>query len=293
MGAEANRYGLTLSSVAIGTQPVAAQGTAVTPGNLSYGSFVQVPVMNGANTATSDDSCEVEIGINTVGIPATARDCLVRIGWDPAGGTSYGVAARTSIDHLLGSCASAYMGGTGGLGGGVNYRFPLRIPAGSTVAAQAMVNSATVTALNVFMRLRGRPSNPDLIYIGQFVDTYGITLGSAAGTSVTPGTAARGAYVSLGTLTQTYGYFEFGLGCSDSTMANLGYEVDIAVGDGSNKDIIIESALITASNAETITKPGGFGRNALSGTASTLFGRMQAMTTPDSNVSLAVYAVGG
>lgn len=293
MALEPNRFGLTLSSVPIGTQPVAAQGTAITPGNLSYGSFAQIPVMNGANTATSDDSCEVEVCVNTVGISATARDCLVRIGWDPAGGTSYGVAALTSIDHLLASCASAYMAGTGGLGGGVTYRFPLRIPAGSTLAAQAMVNSATVTAINVFSRLRCRPSRPNLLYVGNFVDTYGITLASAAGTAVTPGTAARGAYVSLGALTKTYGFMEFGLGCNDSTMVNLGYEVDIAIGDVTNKDIIIESAPITASNAETITKPGGLGRHVLAGTASTLFGRIQTTTTPDSNVSLAVYAVGG
>jgi hypothetical protein len=293
MAIEPNRFGLTLSSVPIGTQPVAAQGTAVTPGNLSYGSFVQVPVMNGANTPTSDDSYEVEICVNSVGIAATARDCLVRIGWDPAGGTNFGVVARTSIDHLLASCASAYMGGAGGLGGGVTYRFHLRIPAGSTIAAQAMVNSATLTAINVFVKLRCRSSRPHQIYVGQFVDTYGITLGSASGTAVTPGTGARGAYVSLGALTQTYGHFEFGLGCNDSTMANLGYEVDIAIGDVTNKDIIIESAPITASNAETITKPGGLGRHALAGTASTLFGRIQALTTPDSNVSLAVYATGG
>lgn len=293
MALEPNRFGLTLSSVAIGTQPVAAQGTAITPGNLSYGAFVQVPVMNGTNAPTSDDSCEVEICVNTVGIAATARDCLVRIGWDPAGGASYGVAARTSIDHLLASCASAYMAGTSGLGGGVTYRFQLRIPAGSTIAAQAMVNSATLTAINVFIRLRCRPSCPDLIYVGSFVDPYGITLGVAAGTAVVPGTAARGAYVSLGALTQTYGYFEFGLGCNDSTMVNLGYEVDIALGDASNKDIIIESAALTASNSETITKPGGYGRHALAGAASTLFGRVQTTTTPDSNVSIAVYAVGG
>jgi len=293
MGLEANRFGLTLSSVPIGTQPAAAQGTDVTPGNLSYPTFLQIPVMNGANTATSDDSCEVEIGINTVGIAATARDCLVRIGWDPAGGTSYGVAARTSIDHLLASCASGYMGAAGGVGPGVVYRFPLRIPAGSTVAAQAMVNSATLTAINVYVKLRCRPSRPHLLYVGSFVDPYGITLGSAAGTAITPGTGSRSAYVSLGALTQTYGFFELGLGCNDATMANVGYEVDVAIGDGSNKDIIIESAAFTATNAETLTKQTGNGRHALAGTASTLFVRAQASTTPDSNISAAVYAVGG
>jgi hypothetical protein len=293
MGNEVNRFGLTLSSVALGTQPSAAFGTAVTPGNLAYGSFVQVPVMNGTAAATSDDSCEVEIGINTVGIPATARDCLVRIGWDPAGGTAYGVAGRTSIDHLIGSCASAYMAGAGGLGGGVVYRFPLRIPAGSTLAAQAMVNSATVTAINVYAKLRGRPSHPHRIYVGTFVDTYGAVLATAAGTSITPGTAARGAFVSVGALALTYSYFELGLGCNDATMANLGYEVDVAVGDGSNKDLVVEGATFTVSNAETITKQAGNGRYARVGTASTLFVRAQASTTPDSNVSAAVYAVGG
>lgn len=287
MGLEVNQFGLTISSVALGTQPVAAQGTAVTPGNLTYGAFAQVLA------ATSDDSCEVEIGINTVGVAAVARDCLVTIGWDPAGGTNYGVAAQTSINDLLGSCASAYLAGTGGVGGGVVYRFPLRIPAGSTIAAKAMVNSATLTAINVWIKLRCRPSRPQAIYVGAFVDTYGANQATAGGTAITPGTAARSAFVSLGALTTTYSYFEVGLGCNDATMSNLGYEVDVAVGDVTNKDLVIESAAIAVTNNETITKPGGLGRHAIAGVGSTVFVRAQATTTPDANVSAAVYAVGG
>lgn len=293
MGLEVNGFGLTLSSVPIGTQPVSAQGTAITPGNLTYGSFVQIPAMNGATTATSDDSCEVEIGINTVGITATARDCLVTIAWDPAGGTNYGVAARTSIADLLGSCASAYFGAANGFGGGVPYKFNLRIPAGSTVAAKAMVNSATLTALNVWCKLRCRPSRPRLIYVGSFVDTYGITLASASGTAITPGTAARGAYVSLGALSQGYGQLEWGFGCNDATMGNLGYEVDLAVGDVTNKDLVIESGIITANNTEVITKQPGHGRLWNLPSGQTLFARAQCNTTPDSAISVAAYAVGG
>lgn len=282
-----NRFGLTISSVPNGTQPAVAQGTAVTPGNLSYGAFAQVLA------ATSDDSWEVEIGVNSVGIAATARDCLVTVAWDPAGGTNYGVAAGTSISHLLASCASSYMGGTSGIGGGVPYRFPLRIPAGSTIAAQAMVNSATVTAVNVYVKLRCRPSRPDLLYRGEYVDTYGASTGAAAGTAITPGTAAEGAYVSLGALTRRASYFEVGLGCNDSTMGNLGYEVDVALGDVTNKDIIIENALFTVANIETITKQFGVGREAEADAAATIFVRAQCNTTPDSAISAAVYAVGG
>lgn len=282
-----NQFALTLSSVAIGTQPTAALGAAVTPGNLTYGSFVQMLA------ATSDDSCEVEIGINSVGISATARDCLITVAWDTAGGTSYGVAARTSIPDLLGSAASPYCAGTSGLGGGVIYRFLLRIPAGSTIAAKAMVNSATLTAVNVYIKLRCRPTRPDLIYVGSFVDTYGVTLASASGTAVTPGVATRGSYVSLGALTQNYAYFEVGMGCNDSTMSNFGYEVDVAIGDASNKDLVIESAMFVASANEVITKMPGVGRHAMAGPSSTLFARVQASGTPDSNISVAVYAVGG
>lgn len=282
-----NRFGLTLSTVANGTQPVAAQGTAVTPGNLSYGAFAQVLA------ATSDDSWEVEVGINSVGITATARDCLVTVAWDPAGGTNYGVAAGTSISHLIGSCATAYVGGTSGSGGGVVYRFPLRIPAGSTIAAQAMVNSATVTAINVYVKLRCRPSRPDLLYRGEYVDTYGASVGAAAGTAITPGTAADGAYVSLGALTRRASYFEVGLGCNDATMGNLGYEVDVALGDVTNKDIVIENAVWVVNNAEMMTKQAGVGREAEADSAATIFVRAQCNTTPDSAISAAVYAVGG
>lgn len=290
MGAvEVNRFGLTIPSVTLGTQPSATYGTAITPGQApNYGNYTQLL----AGATVTDEVWEIEIGVNSVGIAATARDCIVTIGWDLAGGTNYGVSLRTSIDHLLCSCASAYMGGAGGTGGGVPWTFNLRIPAGASIAAKAMVNSATLTAINVYVKLRCRPSRPWLLYRGEFVDTYGINTATASGTAVTPGTAAKGAYVSLGALTQTYQQFEFGVGCNDATMSNVGYEADIALGDVTTKDVIIEGAYV-ASNSETLTKRGGDRRNALAGTASTLFGRMQCSGTPDSNLSIAAYAVGG
>jgi hypothetical protein len=281
-----NRFGLVIPSVAVGTQPTATYGAAVTPGNLAYGTYVQLL------PATSDDSWEVEIGINSVGIAATARDCLVQFAWDPAGGTNYGVAARTSIDHLLASCASAHMGGVSGLGGGIGYRFQVRIPASSTIAARAMVNSANVTAINVWCKLRCRPSRPHMIYRGTFVDTYGAVTANAAGTALTPGTAAKGAYVSLGALTQTYHQFEYGLGCNDLTMGNLGYDVDIALSNAAG-DIPIIEGCYTASNTETLTKRCGDQRAVSGGVGSTLFARAQCSTTPDSAISAIAYAVGG
>ncbi len=289
-----NQFGLTLSSVPLGTQPTTAQGTAVTPGAiLTYGAYAQVPVMNGATTATSDDSWEVEIGINSVGITTVARDCIVTVGWDPAGGTNYGADKTTRIDHLLCSCAAGYMGGAGGLGGTVPYNFKLRIPAGSTVAAKAMVNSANLTAINVYIKLRCRPSRSDIVYRGSYVDTYGISVAGASGTAVTPGTTTRGAYVSLGALTDTYYQWEYGMGCNNGTMSNLGYEVDIAIGDATNKDVVIEGAVYTSSSAETLIKQAGNARTAIAGVGSTVFCRAQCNATPNTGISVAAYAVGG
>jgi len=287
MGLEVNSFGLTISSVPLGTQPATAQGTAVTPGNLTYGSYAQLL------SATSDDSCEVEIGINSVGITATARDCLVTIGWDPAGGTNYGASALVTIPDLIAACASGYVGAANGFGGGVPYRFNLRIPAGSSIAAKAMVNSATLTSLNVWCKLRCRPSRPHLIYVGSFVEAYGVSLATAAGTSMTPGTAARGAYVSLGTLTKNYSQVEYGFGCNDATMSNIGYEVDVAIGDVTNKDLVIEGAVVTANNAEVLTKQPGHGRLWMMAAGQSIFARSQANTTPDSAISVAAYLVGG
>lgn len=280
---ESNTLQLIGSTVADGTRVAAAQGTSLTPGNNTYGSYAAIL------SALSDDTYWIEININSGATAAAARDMLVTIGVDPAGGTSY----TDTINHLLGSCASAYQSGSTPCGG-IWYRFPLRIRAGSTVAAKASVNNATVGTVSVAMKAWGRPSRPELVRVGSFVRTFGETTASSRGTTVTPGGASEGSYVQLGSaLAESLWYWEFGLGVNSGTMVNAAHEVDIAVGDASNKKIVISNGLVLECSAESIAKlPNGAHGSAVSGDL--VYGRIQ--TGPGNaagTVSLIAYGCGG
>ena len=59
LSTQPNEWGLVISSVADGTRPAAAWGTSITPGNNTYGSYVQVL------TATSDETYLMRIAFNS------------------------------------------------------------------------------------------------------------------------------------------------------------------------------------------------------------------------------------
>ncbi|MGH7949134.1 MAG: hypothetical protein ACREQF_07925, partial [Candidatus Binataceae bacterium] len=116
------------------TRPAANMGATVTPAQNSKGSYAQV------FTALAFDAYFIAIQINSNNAAAAARDTIIDIGVDPAGGTSYTVL----IPDLLGSCASNLAAISATAGCGIWYYFPLWIKAGSTIGARASVNNATV-----------------------------------------------------------------------------------------------------------------------------------------------------
>jgi hypothetical protein len=66
-------------------------GVVVTPGNNTYGSYVQ---MMTAAQVTSD-AFAIAINVNSNAVSAAARDALLKVGFDPAGGTSYTTSRST------------------------------------------------------------------------------------------------------------------------------------------------------------------------------------------------------
>jgi hypothetical protein len=233
------RPGLIISS----HSPAASPGATLTPGNNAYGAYVQVLA------ATAEECYEVWININTVNVSASAKDCLVTIGVDPVGGTSY----VDFITDLLGSGASGYASAATALGG-ISYTFPVRIPKGATVAAKASVNNATVGTVNVQMRLKCIPSNPEAIRVGSVVRTYGSTPLSSAGTAITPGTGAESAYVQLGTIAagDYPWYWQLGVGINNAVISANSPVYDLAIGDASNKLLVIVDLLILCGTSEQI-----------------------------------------
>lgn len=265
------------------TRPAAAFGTSVTPGNNTYGSWAEVI----SDTSVVNDVYGVLININSNNVSAAARDAIVNIGTDPAGGTSY----ATIIPNLLCSIASPLLGAAN-VCGGVWYYFPLFIPAGAAIAAQASVNNATVGTLRVWMTLFGLPRRPHATKVGHYVTSVGINTGTSSGTAITPGTTSEGSWTSLGTPTLPHWWWQWGWGVNDLSTSNLGLFLDLSYGDATNKIIIVEDSLVVTDSAERMLKPLD-GAYAEVDASIEIFGRAQNSTTNDSSYSMATYGLGG
>lgn len=271
------------SSVASGTRPAVAWGTSITPGNNTYDSYTEV--MPAASV--TDDAHAILININSVSVSTAARDCIVTIGIDPAGGSNY----VAFIEHLLCSDAGAYVTAQCGAGG-VYYYFPVRVPSGSSLAAKASVNNATVGTVRVAITLY-RASRPESVYVGSFVQTFGAVEASSCGTSVTPGTTSPGDWVSVGTVTTPIRAWEVGMGVNDDTTTVNVHHLWVGVGDASNKKEVIKAHPIVMNSAESLGKghahAPGFGA-----AGDTVYVRNQVgPSASDSSISMIAYGVGG
>jgi hypothetical protein len=281
-----NTFGLTIPSVADGTRPAAAMGGAVTPtqNNIAGATYAQLI----AGASVTHDVWGILLCVNSVFAVGAARDAIVTLGYDPAGGTSY-----TSTDqNLLVGPAGSYNGAASN-GGPVWFYLPRRIRANTSIGIKASVNSATLTALNAFCHLMCKPKRPELARAGAYVDTFGVDTAASKGTTVTPGTASEGSWVEIGTLTRRCWYLEWGYGVDDATIANNVIHVDIAIGDATNKRLVVLGGYVFTSANEAIGKnaQGAFVDGAI---GDKIYARAQVgPSAADANNSVAVYAVGG
>jgi hypothetical protein len=277
-----NEWGMTLYSKADGTSPAAGMGTNVTPAQNAYGSYVSL--ISGATLVA--DCCELTVCVNNVGISGVARDCAISLGIDPAGGSSF--TAIPNADLVIGP-ANSYAGT-----GGTFYKLPFWLRAGTSIGAAASVNSATLTAVSVFVRVRGRPSHPRNIYVGSYIDSFGVVLASSCGTAVTSGGASEGAYVQLGSaLTRPCGRWEFGMGLNNAAISNNTIDVDVALGTSGNPRIVIPNAPVYTNTAESLGKPAAVCEG-LGAVGDLVFARCQTGNNAvNTGITLAVYGIGG
>lgn len=265
----------------VDTRPVSNEGTAITPGaSNSMGSYASLGILS-----TTHDVYEPEIVVHTVSIAGENRMVSIDIAIDPAGGTSF---SNIIADLLCGSPA----GLQGGSDGSTTFMFPISIPAGATVGIRGASLNATTTAFRGSVRGKTHPTRCDLIRTGSFVQTFGIpTPTDVVGTSITPGTTSDGAWVELGVLDKPLFYFEVGYVVDDTTMTTGLLNVDIALGDATNKRIIISNLQYSTSANEILSKKLG-GRYAKGAIGDKIYARSQFTGTPDANNSVAVYGVG-
>jgi hypothetical protein len=247
------------------------------------GSYAQV--LSAANV--SKDVFGLQIQFSSNAVSSAARDTIVDVGVDPAGGTSYSVL----IPSLLASCAAPSIGATGC---GINYYFPLYIKAGSAVAVRASVNNATVGTLRCGIRVYGAPRDRRNVSVGYKVIAYGVTTGTSSGTSVTPGTTSEGTWTSLGTVASgdSPWFWQYGVGVNQATITAVGYTGDLGVGDASNKVIVGEDRVWQGTTTEQWYDNGvavGCAYQAKAGDI--VYGRMQCSGTAVSGLSMAAWGV--
>ena len=262
------------------TRPTGFMGVVCTPAqNAKSGSWAQI--LTASDVA--NDVYLIHININNAAISTVARDIIMDVGVDEAGGTSY----TLKIADLIGSCA-----GTNNGSGGINYIFPLYIKAGSTVACKASVNASNLGGFRIWAKIYGRPRNLAAIRRGCRVETLGIVAASSRGTLVTPGTTNEGAWTLIGTTTQDGWWIQAGMGVNDATMASVCYLLDVAI--GSNGEVpLITNQLWISNSVETHSSALYIPCEKFIPAGSPIYARLWCEGTADANTSVAVYILGG
>ena len=271
-------WNFTLSNVS-GTRPAAGWGATITPGTGgTKGSWAQI--FTGAQMTTETFGLLVTITNNATS--ATTRNALIDVGIDTAGGTSYSVL----VPDLIGGHAAPLTLG------GIHYYFPIYIPAGASVAVRAA--GTVATTFSVALTVYGKPRRPDSVMCGTKVTAFGATLASATGTTITAGTTAEGAWTQLGTATtHPIWWWQCGMTCVDTTMTANIHTMDVATGDATNKDIVLQDALAIFSAAEQNTMlPAIVPAYDRTPTGSLVYGRVQCSGTADSALSMMAYGLG-
>jgi hypothetical protein len=202
----------------------------------------------GANTAMlsaiAEDCYGMAIGFSGGNAAATIRRQLTDILIDPAGGTAWTVLIPNLYANSPSLIAGMYW-----------YYFPLYLKAGTAIGSAHQDLVATTQALRVCIRVYGKPTRPELIKCGTFVETFGAVTASTTGTTVTPGTTAMGSYsASLGTTVKDLWWWQAGMGFNDSTLVDEAYLIDVAAGDGTNKKLCCENILMVDNNSEQTGK---------------------------------------
>ncbi len=213
-------------------------GTSVVPGASNVeGAWTQVA--SSANIA--HDCYWILVLVNGGATASNAKNHLLDIGVDPAGGTSYSAIISNAV------CGSSLSAGNGG---SKLFLFPFFIKAGSSVAVRVQGSNATAGTVRVMVRFFGQPTNPENVPVGAISQTFG-TITNSNGSGFTPGNSAFGSWVSLGTTTTALWWWQLGVQIDNGGMSAHQTYIEVAVGDATNKKIISRAVSGSTTN-ETI-----------------------------------------
>lgn len=275
------------ASVADGTRPNIANtwGTSVTPAQDAYGAaYANLGVISSAY-----DIYEWSISAFNIGVAGASRIGMIKLGMDLAGGTNF---TDFLTDLMVGPATGASITGYEFLTG---FRFRKRIPAGASIGVKGAVHSATLTAFRSWLYdAVGRPRRPEFARTHEYIDTFGATIANCQGVTVTPGTTNDGSWFEIGTITRRLGWFEYSLALDDSTMTASALYTDIALGDATNKRVIISNHSTNVSANEIMWRGGTAGVPAIGNAGDKIYARVQNSTALDNGTyTIAVYGCGG
>ncbi len=267
-----------------GTNPSAAPGTSITPGasNAEGSPFVEVI----AGSALTEDCYWIFIKVYGGNTVSNAKNHLLDIGIDPAGGTSW---TEVIANIVCGGTASLVQGGR-------DFLFPFRIAAGSSVAVRIQGSNATAGTVFVVAQLYGRPSHPETVPTGTFAHTFG-TITNSSGPTVTPGNAADGTWVDLGQTGFTYWWFQLGYQIDNGTVTAENTYIELGYGNGSNKTTIMRlqhqgntSEILVAPIQTNLIMPAAYHR--VRTDVNNIYVRARCQNAPDTGYNVSVIAIG-
>lgn len=215
-----------------------APGTSVAPGASDVeGAFVEI----GPDASITAAIQFARICVFSGFVSAQAKNHLLDCAYDPTGGTTY--------DRFL--FQNFVCGGSTPManGGGADIIFPCNVPAGSAIAVRAQGSNATAGTIIVLGHFYGKPSRPEICRPGAYSETLGYSSGTL-GTSFTPGTAAWGAWASIGTTTKKHFWAQLGVQLNNAAVTARGTRVQLGIGDGTNMHIITDTWAQTGSSEQ-------------------------------------------
>lgn len=267
-----------------GANPSATPGTAVTPGASNVeGSWTQVA--SSANIAEDVYGFYIQVA---AGATSTAiKSHLLDIGVDPAGGTSYSAIISNLVCGASPSLTQA---------GAREFFFPMFIKAGSSVAARIQGSNATPGTVRVIIRFYGQLTVPEMNRVGMFSETIG-TITNSSGVSFTPGNAADGTWVSLGTTVNPLWWWQLGYQIDNATITAEYTYIELAHGDGTNKHTIFK-VMHGGTTAETCglamqTSMLSIAAFAPVSAGATIYVRGRCQNAPDTGYNAVAVGVGG
>ena len=222
-----------------GTNPSSTPGTSVVPGTSNAeGSWTQIA----SSANISQDIFGFLLSVHNGNSNATAKNHLLDVGVDPAGGTSYTAVISNIVCGSTGNVVDQKFG--------AEFLFPLFIPSGSSVAVRVQGSHTVAGTVRVCAKFYGSLGRQEETPLGQFSETIG-TITNSNGVSFTPGNAADGTWVSLGTTAKAMWWWQLAYQIDNGTVTAEQTYIELAHGDATNKHSII-TLFHEGNSAETL-----------------------------------------